>query len=665
MSNYYDEDYIEDDYIYGDSGDEVADTGSPKGTGSETGSVFSKLKPILMSFSSVSGVEGTGGNITKADTNENMGTIGGITKVDTGSIDGLENKSSEGIVGGITKMPTETPKETVEGTKTSEPENKESTSIIDSMFSNIPDNQEEAKTLSLNIGSMNLVVSGEENDSKQGTSSSNSLLSPDEKLSVFADQIVSCCIGEKSIKQYALNRLFTSGNPKLFRNENYILFCVFSYYRSKLKKIKIDKEFLELLLRRNLKFISEAKGFIDVTAYGEIDGSYELGYITGVIKHFVRLSNMPELSEDEFETVLEKYLIEFKSQEASKVYSTANIILTEGMKIGRKFLHGFEDSDSWARKKLAEIEGLCESSKGTGYVKMRDVLASTTITDKKPIKVADFGRLEALNDVYGGIFTSTFYQVLAPPKCGKSKLCARICHTAITKYGTNVTVWAQEGGYNMWTAQMRAIHFDYTYNTGKDITQKKYGVDQKAIMEDKFPNEELKELEQSSKKDLESNMSYGSVDYVDRPFTVETFIDSIDASVKENGSQIVIIDYLQLIGSEGNMSERERVSEAYRTALTYCKDNNIALISPGQYKQEVIDSLLSKNSTSDADMRTSGGSSSEVIRTPDIIFTLWATTQDLSNGTMKILSMPSRMSKPFPEINVVHDLGACQFISVD
>ena len=78
-----------------------------------------------------------------------------------------------------------------------------------------------------------------------------------------------------------------------------------------------------------------------------------------------------------------------------------------------------------------------------------------------------------------------------------------------------------------------------------------------------------------------------------------------------------------------------------------------------------LDKLMEMKSTDSADMRTAGGVSSEVIRTPDIIFAFWATTQDIANNTMKILSMPCRFNKPFPEIKVYVDLGTCQFISVD
>ena len=511
-------------------------------------------------------------------------------------------------------------------------------------------------TLDASMGDMEIEVSDEEED--------GDIYSSEERLRIFSDNILSSCIGEKGINTYAIQRLLAIAKPALFRDENYVIYSVLYSYRSKLKRFTLDEEFLRLFLNRNRGMLNKSKQYIDINAYGEIDGSVELGYIGGVVKHFTRLCGMEELTVDQFEQNIEKYLIEFKAIEADKIYTTARIILTDGMKFGRKYYFGFEDSLSYTKTKMAELEGLIETNQGTGFVTMNEVLREEKAEEKKPIKVGDFGRIEALNDVYGGIYTSMFYQVLAPPKAGKTKFCARICHTAIVKYGINVTVWAQEGGMNAWTDQMRAIHFDYTYNTGKDITEKKYGVTQEAITHDNFPNAELKELELSSKQDLESNLNYGTVHYIDRPFVVETFLDDLDTSVKENNSKLVIVDYLQLIGSATGMNERERVAQAYRDALVYCKNNNIAFLSPGQFKQEVINDLLSKNDTSGSDMRTAGGSSSEVFRTPDVIITLWASTQDLANNTMKILSTPARMSKTFPEIECVTDLGTCQFISV-
>lgn len=495
--------------------------------------------------------------------------------------------------------------------------------------------------------------------------SDDDVLSSSEKLRLYSDKIISCMVGKKEIVPYALGKLLSTTNPRLFRDENHIIFQVLFNYRDKIRRLSIDAEFLQLYLYRNRSILEKAKGYIDIHAYGEVDGQEDLGYIAGVVKHFNRLCGMEDMSVAEFDLCFEKYLIEFKAVEAAKVYAQSAMILNDGLTIGRKKLIGFEDSFNFVRKRLSEIEGLVNMQAGSGFTSMREILMDEKDDGKKAYKISDFGNLEALNKIYGGIYTGTFYQVLAPPKSGKSKLCARICHTTAVKFGNNVTVWAQEGGKEAWTAQMRAIHFDYTYNQEADARTRKFGVSQDVILKDSFPSPELRDLEISSKLDLASNPEYGNIDYIDRPFEVETFIDEIDTSVKSNNSKMIIIDYLQLIGSSSGKNERERIADAYQKLLAYCKTNNVAVLTPGQYKQETFNSLVSKGDTSDADMRTSGGGSSEVLRTPDVIFALWATTQDLMNNSMKILSMPCRFNKAFPEVKVFTDLEVCEFISLD
>lgn len=496
-------------------------------------------------------------------------------------------------------------------------------------------------------------------------SGSDDLFSAEDRLRMFADKVLSACVQGGETTKYALAKLMSITNPRLFRDENHILFAVLYVYRSKLRFLNIDEEFLRLYLNRNRDVLNKARGYIDIHAYGEVDGSNELGYISGVVKHFRRLKGMEEQSIVDFETNFEKYLVEFKNIEAIKAYRTSQQILSEGVKVGRKFYVGFDDSCSFLKKRLAEIEGLVDFGKGTGFVKMNEVIMEEKDDNLKSVKVGDFARLEALNKSYGGVYTGMFYQIIAPPKAGKTKLCARLCHTMIVKYGTNVTVWAQEGGKDAWTAQMRAIHFDYVYNTGADVTDMKFGVDQNTIMKDLFKTDDLRQLELSSKLDLASNQDYGVVDFIDRPFNVETFIDEIDTSVRENHSRAVILDYLQLIGSQTGAKATERIAEAYRKLLVYCKQNNIAVITPGQYKQEAFDEMLKRSDISGADLRTAGGGSSEVERTPDVIFAMWANASDLQNNVMHIIPMPSRMNVSFPPVRVRVNLGTCQFISVE
>lgn len=542
-----------------------------------------------------------------------------------------------------------------------EENSKDMEDAIDQMFSGIP-SEEDAKPKSIDFGGMSfgsMQMEAEDEDEDES-------FSPEERLSAKADRILSACLkpdkDPDGVYRHAIDTMSMLPSPSIFRDENFVLFTVLYNYRGRLRFINIDEEFIKLYLNRNRKILINNKDMIDINAYGEVDGSAELGYIGGVLKHYRRLLTLEDLSTDEFDTELEKYKIEFKAIEAEKAYRQSLQILKDGVTIRHKKWFGYEDSQLYLKRKLAEIDSLVTMAAGTGYTSHRDLILKPKI-GKKPVLIGDYGGIKELNDVYGGIYTGFFIQIIAPPKAGKSKFCARLVHTMIVKYGTNVTVWAKEGGNEAFNAQLRAIHFDYLYNKGADMKDKKYGVSQEAIINDRYPSDELRQLEKSSSIDLATNENYGTVDYIDTPFESETFLDSVDTSVKSNKSMAVVIDYLQIIGSHGNLSERERVSDAYIRALSYCKSNNIAFISPAQYKQDTFDKLMELKNTNEADMRTSGGVTSEVVRTPDIIFAFWATTEDLRNNRMKILSMPGRFSKPFPEIDVVLNLEVCQFMS--
>ena len=521
----------------------------------------------------------------------------------------------------------------------------------------IPEEEPGSLSTPSDLGSLELDES--DSDSEGG----EALYTPEERMSILADTLLSACFKKGDLRIFALDTLLALPSPTIFKNENYVLTSVLYAYKNRIRRISIDEEMIRMFLNRSRKIILDGTDYLDINAYGEIDGSNVLGYIGGTLKHYRRLLTLPDIDEGEFSLSMEKYLIEFKSLEAERAYQHARLILTEGATRGRKRLFGFDDSQNYLKRRLAEIEGLVNVSSGTGFTTHREMLQQEKSV-KKSLKVADFGRLEPLNKVYGGVYTGMFYEIIAPPKAGKSKFTTKIAHIAAVEYGTNITVWAPEGGNDAFLAQLRAIHFDYMYNSGADVTEKKYGVSQEVIFHDRFPSEDLRSMEASSKLDLAVNPEYGTIDFIDKPFEVETFLEDIDTSVKSNNSKIIFIDYLQMITS-ARMDERSAVSLAYKTMLAYCRLNNVSVFSPAQYKQETFDKLAESKTGSGIDLRTSGGVSSEVIRTPDIFFALWATTEDLANNTMKILSMPGRFCKPFPDIPVLTNLEVCQFIAVD
>ncbi len=134
------------------------------------------------------------------------------------------------------------------------------------IFSDRLDESALAETLTLDIGDLELTVEEDESDDEDNSG----VLTPEERLRIFSDRLLSSCIGNKEIKGYALDRLFSVASPQLFRDENYVLFSVLFAYRSKIKRINIDSEFLKLFLNRNRGMLQKSKGYIDINAYGEV-----------------------------------------------------------------------------------------------------------------------------------------------------------------------------------------------------------------------------------------------------------------------------------------------------------------------------------------------------------------------------------------------------------
>ena len=70
----------------------------------------------------------------------------------------------------------------------------------------------------------------------------------------------------------------------------------------------------------------------------------------------------------------------------------------------------------------------------------------------------------------------------------------------------------------------------------------------------------------------------------------------------------------------------------------------------------------SKNGDSH-ELRTAGGESSEIVRTPDINLALYANADDMYRHRMTIMSVPSRLCEPFKNIEIYADLGPCGPVS--
>ncbi len=488
------------------------------------------------------------------------------------------------------------------------------------------------------------------------------ILTPEERIAKLSDILLSSVIRADDASKRKRQLLFSQFTPIIFRDEYHVLYKVLYNFRERM--LTPDEEFYEMYLVRNENIILDAKPYIDIDAFANNDENKVVAYAQAVLKVYTRLLTIEPVDDDEFELNIEKYKEEFKCFKLGEALSQSKEILYDGIDFGRTHFQGDEQSVAYIKSKSAEIESLLSSTVGKGFINSRDA-GLIDDTGVEPERIGDFGLVEELNEYTGGVFTSKFYSVLAPTKGGKSKFCARLCHN-ILQNGHNVVVWAHEGGWYAWMCQMRAIHFDWYYNRDKiDRTQFKVGISQDIILNKKWRNEQQQVLEQTSRTDLFQREDFGYMEFIDRPFKVETFIDEIETAVARSGAKAVIIDYLQLIGWDTNKySKSTAIGTAYQKLLDYARKRNVAVISPAQFTQDFMKELSRSDSKEGHETRTAGGESAEIVRTPDVNIALYASIDDLMRNHMQILSIPSRDYQPFPPVDIYCDLSVCMFASV-
>lgn len=488
---------------------------------------------------------------------------------------------------------------------------------------------------------------------------------PEERLEELSDNIIASMLKCDDVSITNRKALYGQFTPVVFKNENYIIYLVF--YSFKDKGITPDEDFIKMYLTRNTKIIENSKQFINLTEFKDLDENPYIAYISAVLKKYNRLMTLDTVDLGTFNLLIEKYKQEYSAYEINLAYSQAKLALYDGITQGNKMLQGYSDSISYVKKKIADIEAVLNKTTGAGFIDSRtEAIEDSDARESKPEKIGDFDLIRELNEQLGGIYTSIFYNIMAPTKGGKSKFTTRMAHTVAVQNGFNISVWAHEGGYRAWWAQLRAVHYEYMYIRNKPENERVAPLSQKQILNGEYPSEQIRLMERESMLDLFTNPEYGSINMIDRPFLSESFIEEIETSVQLNGSKLVLIDYLQLIGTnDRNKQKSQNIGKAYQDLLAYAKKRNVAVVSPSQFTQDFMNEMARSKDGQQHEVRTAGGESSEIIRTPDINIALYATTEDLIRKEMTIMSVPSRLSEPFPDVHIYADLCSCVFSSLE
>ncbi|MGF2714295.1 DnaB-like helicase C-terminal domain-containing protein [Bacillus cereus] len=478
-------------------------------------------------------------------------------------------------------------------------------------------------------------------------------LEPTERLEYFSDIILSRMLTSSDDRDLIITQL----QPEVFTNENFLIYSVM--YNFKDRGIVPDKEFLLMYLTRNSKLITQNPQNVESDLFNDTGDDTINSFITATINKLVRLQG-EDHSNQNLDLVLEKFRIDFKSIYQTKVLDGAKLILNDKLQVGYKTYSGQEDSDLYYQEQMTKLNTLISSDASEGFVD--DTIDGMDDTSKvMPVTVSDFHDLEFLNKHYGGIKTGYFYNIMAPPKSGKSKFCYRAIHTARVKYGVNCGFWANEGGRKKAQAEMRAIHFDYYYNEkqGEEYAQ----LSGQDILDDNFPSQQYRELEAISRADLFTNPNHGKVIFIEEPLEIEHYIHQLTLATKRYNLKLIVVDYLQLMGSKGNkVSKNERIGTAYQQTLSFIGKYQVAFISPSQFKQEFLKEI---DKGGDVDTRLGGGESAEIVRTPDVNIALYGTPTDIDNNKLSLLSIPSRVARPFEKRDIYVDLGYCFYSDIN
>ena len=480
-------------------------------------------------------------------------------------------------------------------------------------------------------------------------------------LSGLSADVVGSLVSEHDDNR--LNEAYIAlGNGSILRGEDWGIWRVI--YAMRTMGFLPDREFISGFLNRNRNLIYRANGKnINLKDYKPVAGDNIAGYIAAVVERYDSLyPKYLNQTIEEYRKALSVYRMQYARIETAELYQKALDINGEGLKVGRNYLQGVEDSYAYIRDGITGIMSATSDSVDVSRKSMRDLYQDLKSGDtEKSYKICDFVGIPTLNKVWGGLWTGNLYSILAPAKAGKTRFCARLCHSALMA-GKNVTVWPVEGGDEEWLAHMRSIHYHYFHNEGKPVDQWVPRLDMISVKNGTFINDAQKKYEELSTADLFNNESYGSVDIVEGTFEEGTFLDKIRESVKHNNSSLVIIDYMQwLKPSPGDRrSKWEVLMDGYIDLAKYVSEANVAVVSPAQFNQETIKGLI-KSGSDNSDLRTASSGTSEVIRASDMILGLWASTTDLENNQMQIISVPSRKAPPFENINLTIDLGTSTF----
>lgn len=453
--------------------------------------------------------------------------------------------------------------------------------------------------------------------------------------------------------------LTTFNTVNVFTNEYLVFFAITKEF----SKIVPNKDFLQLFLQTNKASLSRSP-YVDLTQFHNGDNDPYVEFVHSTLDLFQMLEKT-HIEDMDYFRAIGMHKMEYVNKQSIELLEESTIILSEGISKGRKQLSGYEDMRKHIKQGFLDLDNMMNKSDRRGIVTYGTDENDEEDSDGSINIVTTFG-IEGLDKALGGIYEGDMVSLLAPAKGGKTRFATFVLHNAIVNHGVNVGMWSVENGYKGWEALIRARHFNWFYNSKvTDASQKRY-INADMIRKGELEGD-LKQMEQASWADLRYNTAYGKMVSIDQDFDADNLIEVLENTINDYGVKLLCVDYLQLItGGDVRQSKNERIGEAYKKVLQLLKKKKVGGIFPGQLKQSVVGDIQRVNPEDliNMELRDSAGESYEVIKTPDVNLALYGTVEDIRNGQMKMLSIPSRNSAPFEPIDLYVDAGTCTFADI-
>lgn len=448
----------------------------------------------------------------------------------------------------------------------------------------------------------------------------------------------------------------TFNDPKVFEDEYYILAIIVKEF----PKMSLRKLFISTWMVNNKAVIAKMSNVTLSKFKVTADDDEFVGFKESVESLYDELQKTTFDSSD-FLDALEIYKMNYITEKSVSILEECTNILANGIRVKGKDVVGYSDMRTHLKNGFKILDDMNESKERKGLITYGINDVEDAELEQESIKLVCPYGIESLDKHVGGIWEGEMVSLLAPAKGGKSRMATYILHNAVV-HGVNVIMWSIENGYKGWEALIRARHFDYFYNRNLSDGSTRKWVNDDHIRKGSL-DPETKKIELASWTDLKSNHTYGKISSIDEDFDVDTFIEVLDNAVKATGAKLVCIDYLQLVQATSSISKHDRVAAAYQKTLQYLKANKIAGIFPAQLKQTFTGSMGKMNIDDmiNMELRDAAGESYEVIKTPDVNIALYANVEELKQGKMTLLSIPSRNHKPFEPIHLNCELGSCTY----